>query len=209
MYREIFKNYEPKFNRKLVNKLVLIIKKGDDSPVTDKAKLELFKMMKKIVVKNVRNYLNLAYNSYVTEDCLEEDEMYSEAYIVLIKCIENYKVSKKNCFYFYFNKSISRNFYRMFDKEIRKFDGLKGYKDVTKSTSKQQDIFRDDIYSVEFVSEILDLDEFDKKVLKSKLAFEKKDDFIVNNEDATVSKYYVSMRKIKEQVSKLVEDGDI
>lgn len=206
MFFEIFDIDDPIFNRKLANKYVLIIKKGNNC---DEAKLDLYKLMKKVIVKNVKNYVKLARNSSVTEECLDEAEMYGEAFIVLMKCTDKFKVAKGNCFYFYFNKSLSRNFYRMFDKEVRKLEGYKGYKSQATNAVQNRDVFKDDIYSVKFVSDALDLDGFDRKVLESKLQFQKKDDFIVSNKDATISRYYASIRKIKSQVQILKDNGDI
>jgi len=208
MYFEIFDKDEPKFNRKLANRYLLVIKRGQGRQ-SEQAKLALYRLMKKVIVKNVNNYSSLSRNSPVTEFCLDETEMYSEAYLVMVKCVDKFKVNKKNCFYFYFNKSLSRNFYRMFDKEIRKFEGYKGYSGDKKQADKSVDFFKDGIYSVEFVAENLDLDEFDKLVLKSKMEYQKKDDFIVNTEGATIGKYYASIRKIKKQVQKLKDNGDI
>ena len=205
MYFDIFDKDEPIFNRKLANRYVLMIRKGTN----EEAKLDLYRLMKKLIVKNVKNYAKLARNSSVTEACLEEAEMYGEAFIVLMKCTEKFKVKKGNCFYFYFNKSLSRNFYRMFDREVRKLDGYRGYRGEANNKVKNRDVFKDDIYSVKFVSDCLDLDGFDKKVLESKLLFQKKDDFIVNNNDATISRYYASIRKIKSQVQILKDNGDI
>ena len=207
MFHDIFDDNEPLFDRKLVNKNILILKKGVNPIELDKAKVNLFKLMKKVIVKNVKNYSKLSRNSPVHEDCLDEEEMYAEAYIVMIKCVENFKINKKNCFYFYFNKSLSRNFYRMFDKEIRKKENFNSFESYSINSSNSS--INDELYGVEMVIDSLDLDEFDKRVVLSKLDYQKKDDFIVNNEDATVSKYYASIRKIKIQLQKLIEDGEL
>jgi hypothetical protein len=207
MYFDIFDKDDPKFDRKLASKYVLLIKRGGNRMKTDQSKLNLYKLMKKIVIKNVKNYSNLARNSSVTERCHLESEMYGEAFIVMMKCVDNFNVNKKNCFYFYFNKSLSRNFYRMFDKEVRKYNSHRDWKVSFKSSNDH--FTREEIYSVNMVIDNLKLDSFDKKVLMSKMLYEKKDDFIVNNEGATVSKYYNSIRKIKEQLQKLMDNGDI
>lgn len=205
-YFKIFDYDDPKFDRKLASKYVLVIKKGMGSTSTDAAKVNLFKLMKRIVVKNVKNYASLSRNSSVTEQCFEEDEMYAEAFIVMMKCVENFKVSKRNCFYFYFNKSLSRNFYRMFYKEVRKSEVHKEYEIFSLDTFAFNDF---DYENLSLTLHNLGLDEFDKRVLESKLRYEKKDEFIVNNEDATVSRYYSSIRKIKEKLKKLIDDGEL
>jgi hypothetical protein len=95
----------------------------------------------------------------------------------------------------------------MFDKEVRKYNSHRDWKVSFKSSNDH--FTREEIYSVNMVIDNLKLDSFDKKVLMSKMLYEKKDDFIVNNEGATVSKYYNSIRKIKEQLQKLIDNGDI
>ena len=206
-YYNIFDYDDPKFNRKLASRYVLVIKRGNGiGSSADAAKVNLFKLMKRIVVKNVKNYSSLSRNSAVTDQCFEEDEMYAEAFIVMMKCVENFQVSKKNCFYFYFNKSLSRNFYRMFYKEVRKLEVQKDYEIFAIDTFATNDF---DYESLSLTISNLGLDEFDKKVLESKLKYEKKDEFIVNNEDATVSKYYSSIRKIKEKLKKLIDNGEL
>lgn len=205
-YFQIFDYDDPKFNRKLASKYVLVIKRGGAGKTLDAAKVNLFKLMKRIIVKNVKNYASLSRNSSVTEQCFEEEEMYAEAFIVMMKCVENFQVSKRNCFYFYFNKSLSRNFYRMFYKEVRKFEVHKEYEIFSIDTFAVNDF---DYESLNLTIHNLGLDEFDKKVLESKLRYEKKDEFIVNNEDATVSKYYSSIRKIKDKLKKLIDNGEL
>ena len=93
MFHKIFDRKDPIYDRNLANKLVLIIQKSKNNRMVDASKIDLYKLMKKIVVKNVKNYTKLSNNSAVTKDGNEEEEMYSEAFIVMIKCIEKYKVS--------------------------------------------------------------------------------------------------------------------
>lgn len=208
MYYELFDIDDSKFNRELASKYVLIIKKGTSTRATDIAKIELYKLMKKVIVKSVKNYAKLTNEWGVQDNCPSEEEMYAEAFIALMKCVENFKVKKGHCFYFYLSKALSRNFLKIITKEVRSRDRHKDYK-AHVSNSSTVDFFRDDIYSVEFVVDYLELDDFDMKVLKSKLEFQKKDDFIVKNKGASINKYYASIRKIKSQLQKLKDDGDI
>lgn len=208
MYYELFDIDDPKFNRELANRYVLTIKKGSSIRAVDAAKINLYKLMKKVIVKSVKNYVKLTVEWDVADVCPTEQEMYAEAFITLMKCVENFKVKKGHCFYFYLSKALSRNFLKIITKEVRSRDRHKDFR-AHVLNNDTVDCFRDDIYSVEFLIEYLDLDEFDKEVLMSKLEFEKKDDFIVNNDGASINKYYASIRKIKSQLQKLKDDGDI
>lgn len=206
MHFEIFDRDDPIFSREKVNKYILIIRKGKNS---DEAKLELYKMMKKVITRNVNNYVKFFRNSVVSDKSLEEDELYGESFIIMMKCVEGFKVKKNNCFYFYFSKSLSRTFFRMLEKEKRKLEGSIKYRSKADNDITNLDLFSNTVYGLDLVLSGLDLDSFDKKVLNSKLLFQKKDDFIVSTRGATVSKYYASIRKIKFQIQKLKENGDL
>lgn len=207
MFHQIFDRKDPVYNRNLANKLVLTIQRSKNKRIVDEFKIDLYKLMKKIVVKNVKNYKKLSFNSSVTDDCHEEEEMYAEAFIVMMKCIEKYKVSKKNCFYFYFNKSLSRTFYRMFSKEVRddeRFgDFSQFYQMIFPGVSDNE------IYSIDLVIQSLKLNELDLKILKSKIEYEKKEDFLDKNPQINSNTYYNSIKKIKEQILILIDNGEL
>ena len=124
------------FDRKQVNKLVLQLKSCDDDRKISNLKLELFKMMKRLIVKNIHNLKMLYRNSKISSECPEDFEIESECFLIMDKCLSNFKVNKTNCFYFYYNKSLMRNLYRMFSKEIRMSDKYQEYQgfEMNKST---------------------------------------------------------------------------
>lgn len=170
-------------------------------------KLHLYSMMKKVIVKNILNYAKIIENSPVTDQCNNNTEMEAEAYIVMDKCIGNFKVSQTNDFYYYFNKSLARNFYRMFDREYRKKEKYDNYSAETKHVSKGS-YDKGNNYDVEFLVNQMELTDLQKRVMMSKVMGEKKEDFLQNNSDVTSSKYYSTLKSIKIILTKMRENGD-
>lgn len=195
---------EPTFNRKKVNGIILIIQRNSDIEKTE-LKFKLFKLMKNIVIKNIANYKMLYRNSPINEEVLDSVEMESECYLILEKCLIKFNVKKTNCFYFYYNKSLSRSFYRMFDKNIRKREKYYDYKQNVTCVMNSN---TNNSYEVSLVIDLMNLDDIDKKLIMSKIDNEKKEDFIkLNKINATI--YQSSLNKVKEQLTKLKENGQI
>ena len=171
-------------------------------------KLELFKLMSKVVVKNIRNYMKLADNSPVTDECHNSYEMQAEAWVILEKCLMKFKLKHNYCFYFYYNKSLGRNFYRMFDKEVRKREKYQEYETEKINTSQ---LGKTDVnnFPIEMIIESIDLTENEEKILRSKLVREKKSDFLDKNCKLSSGKYYTALKNIKEKINKLKDDGEL
>jgi len=173
----------------------------------DKNKIILFKMMRNIIVKNILNYIKITENSPVTDQCNNRIEMEAEAYIVMDKCISNFNVNSKSDFYYYFNKSLARNFYRMFDREYRKKEKYDGYSSERKHLRKTEHD-KGINYDVDFLISQMNLDELQIRLVKSKLAGQKKDDFLKENDDVTSSRYYSTLKSIKQIMLKMKENGE-
>ena len=106
------------YNLKFVEKCIKIIQTSNNEKRVKAYKSLVFKMMKSIVKKNVANYLNLLRNVDYP-DIPERDELISDCYVVFDKCVSKFLVDKGYNFYFYFNKSLSRNFFREYYKKIQ------------------------------------------------------------------------------------------
>lgn len=171
-------------------------------------KLELFNLMSKVVTKNINNYSNLAFNSPVTERCNSRDEMQAESWILLENCIKNFKVNSSYCFYFYYNKSLSRTFYKMFIKTKQNLDKFNDYI-IDKKNTKSKSTLGNSNMSMEIIIEVLNLNENEEKILRSRLKKEKKSEFLNKNPEITSGKYYLNLRNLKEKIKKLEENGQL
>lgn len=202
---KFFNGEDLPYNPKLVNKYILIIQRSSEQSKIDEFVLLLYMNMKKVVLKNVNNYLSLINNSNIKKT-LEADELKTEAFIVLKNCLTKYKVHKSNNFYFYFNKSLSRNFYRMYEKEVKK--------NTTRITDISMNYIEGLKNSIEFdiTSYIIDnlkFDRVERLVLISKYNQEKKEDFLINNPSINTAAYYNAIKSTKQVLIQLIQDGEL
>lgn len=193
-------------NQKVINKIKIIrllTKKRRNSKKVEKLKLQIFLMMKNIIIKNINNYIKYSSNSSVADYAHNSLEMESEAFLILDNCIKLFKY--KYDFYFYYNKGLSRTFYRMFDKDKRMRDKdfiYKGNLFHKNKTSFALCNFEIDIFN-------LGLDSDETLVLKSKMIDETKEMFLKNNPSFAMSKYYVCIKKIKNLLISLKENDEL
>lgn len=205
----IFENMTnvPKYNNQFIVNMIKVIRmlteKKPNSKKIQKLKLEIFMMTKMIVIKNINNYIKYSTNSSISEQTNNPIEMESEAYLVFENCIKQFKYQYD--FYFYFNKSLARTFYRTFDKEKRMNDKDLIYKsDLVHrhKTSFSVNDFEIDIFNI-------GLDELDIIVLRSKMADETKDMFFKNNPKFPSAKYYECSKKIKNLLTTLRDNDEL
>lgn len=191
------------YNRKRINTIIMRIRYGRRKPLTIKGyKTYIFKAMKDIVEKNIQNYLNLLNNS-PCRDIPEYDEILSECYIVFDKCLEKYKVSKYNDFYYYFNKALSRNFYRCYQREVN-FPQTELTNEISLIHPKLADTNGTD--TTELLLHNLNFTEFEKVVCRSKLRGEKGTEFLRKNNHITQKQYNEALNKIKKVLLQLIKD---
>lgn len=202
---KIFQRNEIPYNVKKVNRLVLIIQKTSDQRLMDESLLSLFNYMKKVVDKNINNYLLLVRNASVRE-AYESEELVIECYLIMTKCIKKYKVMKGNNFYFYFNKSLSRTLYRLFEKEqkrnVERFEST--------NTSALSKLTNNMSCSVDgLVLDNLNFTEVEKLICMSKVKEQKREDFLIENPNVTNNMYYICMKNIKTKLINLQRHGEL
>lgn len=178
---------------KLINTYISIIQSTDNGKRISNLKFLIFRMMKDVVNKNIKNYQKLITNSGLNES-LEYDELVSECYLVFEKCLEKYNIELGKNFYFYFNKSLSRNFYRLYQKK-----GKFPEKDTDENYfSNSEDFHIEHNYSIDFVvTNIGKFSEIEKRIIKSKCNNEKQKEFLLKNKDISVSIYNKNLENIK------------
>ena len=193
-------------NKKVINIIKVIRFLNENKPESrkiEKLKFQIFLMMKNLIVKNINNYLKYTQNSSVTDLSHNSLEMESEAYIIVDNCIKQFQY--KYDFYFYLNKALSRNFYRMFDKDKRMSEKDIIYKSSLLHRSKDNHAFNNfeiDIFNI-------GLDENEMIVLRSKVNDETKEVFMKNNPKFPMSKYYACSKKIKNLLTSLRENDEL
>ena len=113
MFRQPFK-----YRIGLVNKYILIIRHCDEQRRASAYRNLVFRMMGHIVLKNITNYINLL-NGSNAPDIPSRDEAIADCYAMFDKCLEKFTILPGANFYFYFNKSIARNFYTLYKKNLK------------------------------------------------------------------------------------------
>lgn len=191
---------------KFVNKCITIIRFTKSEKRRRAYHNLVFKMMKDIVKKNIANCLNLL--SSVGKDTLpSRDELIANCYIIFDKCVEKYKLGKGYNFYFYFNKSLSRNFFRYYQKELQRSNSVK----ITEALATVNSGFHDyrQLDTTELLMMHLGLTELEMKICHSRMLGQKTSEFLAENEDVTNAQYSKCLKRIKEVLIEFQKEGEI
>lgn len=189
-----------------INKCLLRIKfRGRRSERTIQGyKMFIFKMMKDVVKKNICNYTNLL-NGTPCREIPTHDEMIADCYVMFDKCVEKFKVSKTNNFYFYFNKSMSRNFYRDYQKELQ--NSQTELIDAIATMHPQLHDNREPD-TMEALMENLNFSEIEMRIIRSRLNGQKTSEFLEENPDVTNGQYSRSLKRMKDMIRYYQEKGE-
>lgn len=108
--------------------LIRIIRCTSNERKVQKAYQKLFILLKMIVKKNIDNYFFLCYKNNITAQ-VEEGDLISEAFLILKeRCVRDFDMKKNKAFHWYYNQSLSRAFYRSFQK-AQKSSSVMYYRD--------------------------------------------------------------------------------
>lgn len=203
MAKKIFKS-DYKYKRKFINTCIMRIRQRKMSEKTVRGyKTFIFKAMKNIVDKNIFNCINLLKGTSC-RNIPEYDEILSECYIIFDKCIEKYDVKPTNSFYFYFNKALSRNFYRMYQRELNSSNVELSNEIMNLNSSLS---ISANVETLDLLFYNLNLNEFEKKICLSKVNGERSNDFLKKNKKISQKKYSETLIKIKKMLNQLIEGG--
>lgn len=193
------------YRQKFINACIMRIKYGHRSERTIRGyKMYIFKMMHDIVKKNICNYINLLTNGTDCREIPDHDDVLTDVYIMFDKCLEKFKVKKGNKFYYYFNKSLSRNFYREYQK-IQKQTAveLTDAMEVVHPNLR----YKSDNYSVDVVMDNLGFNDIEKRIVHSRMRGQKITEFLRENKDITNNQYSSALKKMKNLITDAQESG--
>lgn len=195
------------YRAKFVNKCIAIIRFSKDEKRTKAFKNLVFKMMKDVVKKNICNYLNLLQNTYRKDTLPNRSELVADCYIIFDKCLDKYIIGKNYNFYFYFNKSLSRNFFRNFQKEMQRSNGV----EITESLEYVNKRFHDNREpdTTEILMEQIGFNDIEKRICRSRLLGQKTSEFLEENKDVSNGQYSKGLKRVKEILIKQQEKGEI
>ena len=195
------------YKAKFVNKCIAIIKYSSNEKRVNAYKNLVVKMMKDVVKKNVANYLNLLKNTE-TKNIPDRDGVVADCYIIFDKCLQKYIVKPNYNFYFYFNKSLSRNFYRSYQKELQRSNGHVEISEALETSNKGFHDHRQPD-TTELLLEQLGFDELEKRICRSRMSGQKSSEFLKENEDITSSQYLRCLKRIKEILMVYQDRGEL
>lgn len=195
------------YKAKFINKCIAIIRFTKSEKRQRAYKNLVFKMMKDIVKKNIANYLNLLSGLEVKDMLPSRDELIADCYIIFDKCLGKYKLGKGYNFYFYFNKSLSRNFFRDYQKAMQRNKGV----EITEALSVVNPNFHDNTPpdTTELLMIQLELSELEMRICRSRMLGQKTSEFLEKNPDVTNGQYSKSLKRIKDVLITFKEKGEI
>lgn len=195
------------YKAKFVNKCIAIIRFTKSEKRRKAYRNLVFKMMKDIVKKNIANYLNLLSSIDMKDTLPTRDELIADCYIIFDKCVEKFILGKDYNFYFYFNKSLSRNFFRDYQKELQHNNSV----EITEALATVNSGFHDynQLDTTELLMEHLGLNELEIRICRSRMLGQKTSEFLSENEDVTNAQYSKCLKRIKEVLIEFQENGEI
>lgn len=196
-----------KYKAKFVNKCIAIIRFTKSERRRRAYQNLVFKMMKDIVKKNILNYLNLISSLDTRDELPTRDELIAECYIIFDKCVTKYHLGRGYNFYFYFNKSLSRNFFRDYQKAMARSVNV----EVTEALEVVHPGFHDHshVESTELLMHNLGFSELEVRICRSRLQGQKTSEFLKENEDVTNGMYSKALKSIKDVLLELQEQGEL
>lgn len=196
-----------RYKTKFVNRCISIIRYTKNENRKKAFMNLLFKMMKDIVKKNIANYINLLSSVEMKDTLPTRDELVAECYLIFDKCITKYKIGRGYNFYFYFNKSLSRNFFRGYQKAMQKNNRV----EITEALSTVHPGFRvnESLDTVDLLMSQLLFSEVEVRICRSRLKGQKTSEFLKENSDITNSQYSKCLKHIKELLIDSKNRGEI
>ena len=195
------------YNAPLVEKYVKIIQTSKSPKRVRAFKNLVFMMMKNIVKKNIANYVNLLRNSEV-EDLPAHHALVGDCYLIFDKCVYKFILGRGYNFYFYFNKSLSRNFFRDYQRETQHNNFTTEITDVMTIVNSSFHS-SEERGSVDLLMDQLGFTDLEKRVCKSRILGQKTSEFLKSNPDITNSQYSRTLKVVKEKLNIAKENKDI
>ena len=193
------------YRQKFINTCIMRIKYGHRSERTIRGyKMYIFKMMHDIIKKNICNYINLLMNGTNLTEIPKHDDVLTDVYIMFDKCLDKYKVSKGRKFYYYFNKSLSRNFYREYQRiQKRTYSEAENVEETIHPNLR----YNEDNYTVGVLMDNLGFTDTEKRIVESRLKGQYITEFLKENTDVTQIQYANAMKRMKDLILRAKKGG--
>lgn len=193
------KKHDCKYDSKVVEQFVVLIKTTKSESAKTKLKRILFIKVGRVIIKNIENFFYLIKDS--DRECLHtKDDLISECYMSMELCLKRYNPDFK-AFQWFLNKALSRMLFRLADKEYNKNSKIfalpEGF-DV-RDDQKESDFST-------FYMKQLKMTFLERRLVRSKMKGEKVDEFRKNNGNLTTIRYYELLNSVKTKLKPLQDE---
>lgn len=206
MYEILRKNSEYTYDNKRINRLIIRCKRTADERKTRQYKKELFIALSKIIVKAVNNFFNLIKDIDENKVVHTKEDISSECFYIMNKCVESLKISALHKFCFYLNTSLNRGIYRLYEKNYKK------HFNVIRNSFETENILNNRCYTHHFDCSEIDLKCFTEDELmfiKFKISGQKLNLFLKRNKMLATTYYEISESVVSKLKSLYGEDEDL
>lgn len=205
----LFKN-DYHYRSGLINRCIAIIQTSDDVRRVQALKMFVFKAMKDVVRKNITNYLNLLNGmEHPPLEMPVRDALVADCYTIYDKCVSNYNLQydsdKSSNFYFFFNKSLARCFY----KEYRRAYTHNHLGITDAILNANQSLRHDAEESVDTLVSLLGFSDREVLIINSRLSGQRTVDFLDENPDISETEYSRCLKSIKNVLRQAYKNKDI
>jgi len=189
------------YNEKKCDVLILHIQRCRDVNHVANTKDTLFRMMGMVVAKNVSNYISLLVNSNCDE-IPTRDEAIAIAFTIFESCVCKFKVGHGFNFYFYFNKSLSRAFFRLYQRSVKSSNNVHSVDFMEMNFEGKTNSDEE----INLVIATLHLTDLEERVCWSKLHGENRAAFLEDNTDVTPQQYGAALVILKDKLKILIDE---
>ena len=199
--REINTHY---YDKKEVTKLLIKAKKSKNKRKSDEAKKILFLSLSRIVVKNIENFfkISIKYSDLIHD----RNDLVSECYLTLDKCVEKYDLNIGSVFYWYYNKSLTFRMQRIIEKNYYKHRNNFRVEREHESfifSSKLSTISTD---FTDFYLDIFQVTDEERKIIEAKMTGKKIKEFVEDEMQITWNEYYKRVGSIKNKLKTIRDE---
>jgi len=204
LYNDLLKHANKQYDVDFVSRSLIYVKFGKIEIKKDRLRLEIFYCQSKFIIKAINNFFSLVKTISEEKVIHTKEDIASECYIVMSKCINNLKIKDLKKFSFYLNTSLNRAMYRLYEKQYKK------HFDVLPNNEDTEIIVMNHGYDDHFDLTSVDLKDFSQieiEIIKFKFSGEKLNVFLktinINNND-----FQLHLENIKMKLLDLYRDLD-
>jgi hypothetical protein len=182
---------------------IILIRSTKNDKKREKMEMDLLKSVSDVMRKNINNFKKLCNNTNLIFD---EEDVEVEAYIMFKNCIENFKLSPTNSFYFYLNKSLNQNFFVLYKKKLKEREENSKIESDSIRLQKMEIQHYPKFDLMNFNLSKIGFSKMEMDIIESRYIGQTKDDFLKINLGFSNSNYDSCLKNIKSKLTKHKSD---